>query len=78
MRKLYEINAYQFLEFIKHPDAPKFHGQNHSAFIDVDDKDATIHYNYEGHPEFETGGAALSDNFDLVKSFVEKYGTEID
>lgn len=78
MRKLYEINAYEFLKFINHPDAAKFEGQDDSAFVDVDEKDQTIHYNYEEHPDFETGGAGLSEDFDSIKEFVAKQGTEID
>jgi hypothetical protein len=78
MRKLYEINAHQFLKFINHPDAVKFEGRDNSAFVDVDEKDRNILYNYEEHPDFENGGTGLSENFEQVKSFVEKYGTEID
>ncbi len=78
MRKLYEINAHQFLKFINHPDAPQFDGRDDNAYVDVDEQDQTIHYNYEGHPEFDNGGAELSENFDLVKSFIEKHSMEID
>lgn len=78
MRKLYEMNAYQFLKFINHPDAAKFQGREDRVFVDVDEYDRTIQYNYEEHPDFESGGAWLSDNFDQVKKFVEQNGTEIE
>lgn len=78
MRKLYEINAYQFLKFINHPDASRLEGRDDSAFVDVDEKDRNIHYNYEEHPDFDDGGAGLSENFEQVKNFVEKHGKEIE
>ena len=78
MRRLYEMNAYQFLQFINHPDAAKFQGRDDSVFVDVDEDDRTIQYNYEEHPDFETGGAWLSDNFAGVKSIIEQNGTEIE
>jgi hypothetical protein len=78
VRKLYEINAYLFLQYINHPDAAKFHGREDSAFVDVDEKDHTIHYNYEEHPDFEIGGAGFMENYEQVKRFVEEHGAQID
>ncbi len=78
MRKLYEIPAYNFLMFLNNPDAQKFKGSSDTAFVDMDDEEQSILCNYEGHPEFESGGAELSHDFETVKRFVEKYGTRID
>ena len=78
MRKLYEVNTYEFFKFIRHSDAEKFAGSNERVFVDIDAKDRVIHYNYQDHPDFENGGTELTAELEQVKNFVERHGTELE